>query len=105
MNGLRFAFALAIGATSLSAAARCEFPDEGNMPLRRAVSRIEMLPEVHEWHRSMVEKGVKPQYVVLLDEPVRAAGKCYWPVEVRADGKLWRRYFISPDGKKFLVKE
>ena len=99
MNGLRLVLALTIGASSLSATARCEFPDEGNMPLRRAVSRIEMLPEVHEWHRSMVEKGSKPQYVVRLDEPVRASGKCYWPVEVRADGKLWRRYLISPDGK------
>ncbi|HWM42511.1 MAG TPA: hypothetical protein VNP36_08750 [Burkholderiales bacterium] len=77
----------------------CDYPDQGNMPLRRAVTRIEMLPEVHAWHRSMVEKGARPQYAVRLDEPVREAGKCYWPVEVRAEGKLWRRYLISPDGK------
>jgi hypothetical protein len=98
MNVLR----LVLAASSLAyfvAAWGCDFPDEGGMPLRRAVTRIEMLPEVHEWHRSMVEKGSKPQYVVRLDEPVRASGKCYWPVEVRADGKLWRRYLISPDGK------
>ena len=80
----------------------CEFPDEGGMPLRRAVTRIEMRPEVHAWARDMIEKGVKPQYVVLLDQPVRDAGRCYWPVEVRGDGKLWRRYLITPDGKNTL---
>jgi hypothetical protein len=35
----------------------CELPDEGNMPLRRAVTRVEMLPEVHAWARDNVEKG------------------------------------------------
>jgi hypothetical protein len=99
MNPLKV---LAFVSASLScwpAAAQCEYPNEGNMPLRRAVTRIEMLPEVHEWHRAMVEKGSKPQYVVRLDQPVRAAGRCYWPVEVHGDGKLWRRYLVSPDGK------
>jgi hypothetical protein len=86
----------------------CDYPDEGNMPLRRAVTRVEMLPEVHKWHQSMVEKGVKPQYVVRLDEPVREAKRgavtCYWPVEVRAEGKLWRRYLVTPDGKSVLLR-
>jgi hypothetical protein len=83
----------------------CEYPDQGNMPLRRAVSRIEMLPEVQQWHRAMVEKGTKPQYAVRLDQPLRVAGKCYWPVEVRAEGKLWRRYLVTPDGKNIGLKE
>jgi hypothetical protein len=98
MNALQLALAASILGYSLSGWS-CEFPNEGNMPLRRAVTRIEMLPEVHEWHRAMVEKGSKPQYVVRLDQPVRAAGRCYWPVEVHGDGKLWRRYLVSPDGK------
>jgi hypothetical protein len=87
-----------------SAAASCEYPDEGGMPLRRAVTRVEMLPEVHAWSVEMIHAGVKPQYVVLLDEPVRQAGRCYWPVEVRGDGKLWKRFLVSPDGKKVLPK-
>jgi hypothetical protein len=97
MNVLR----LALAAGSLGyfiTAWSCNFPDQGNMPLRRAVTRVEMLPEVHEWHRSMVEKGEKPQYAVRLDEPVHKSGRCYWLVEVRAEGKLWRRYLVSPDG-------
>jgi hypothetical protein len=69
------------------------------MPLRRAVTRIEMLPEVDAWARAMQKNGITPQYVVRLDAPVREAGKCYWPVEVRGDGKLWWRFLISPDGK------
>lgn len=105
MKALKLLIASWIAAITAQAADACEFPDQGNMPLRRAVTRIEMLPEVHAWHRAMVEKGSKPQYVVRLDQPMRAAGRCYWPVEVRADGELWRRYFISPDGKKILVRE
>ena len=83
----------------------CEFPDQGNMPLRRAVTRVEMRPEVHEWHRTMVEQGLKPQYAVRLDEPVREAGKCFWTVEVSVQGKLWRRYLVTPDGKTVRIRE
>lgn len=69
------------------------------MPLRRAVTRVEMMPNVAEWHREMVRKGVDPQYVVRLDEPRREGGKCFWPVEVHAEGRLWWRYLVTPDGK------
>jgi hypothetical protein len=105
MKAFKLLAAFWLTATTAHAAGACEFPDQGNMPLRRAVTRIEMLPEVHAWHRSMVEKGSRPQYVVRLDQPVSEGGRCYWPVEVRADGELWRRYFVSPDGKKILVRE
>jgi hypothetical protein len=90
-----------IGALALPALA-CEFPDEGGMPLRRAVTKVQMLSEVDAWARAAQKNGVKPQYVVRLDAPVREAGRCYWPVEVRADGKLWRRFLVSPDGKSIL---
>jgi hypothetical protein len=93
-----------IGALALPALA-CEFPDEGGMPLRRAVTRIEMLPEVDAWARAMQRNGATPQYLVRLDEPVHEAGRCYWPVEVRAEGKLWRRFLVSPDGKSILPKK
>jgi hypothetical protein len=77
----------------------CELPDEGNMPLRRAVTRVEMRPEVHAWARDNVEKGVTPRYVVRLDDPVWKHGRCYWRVEARSDGQLWRTYLVSPDGR------
>jgi len=83
----------------------CDYPDEGGMPLRRAVTRVEMLPEVDAWARSMQHNGIKPQYVVQLDAPVREGKRCYWPVEVRAEGKLWRSYLVTPDGKRVRLKE
>ena len=75
----------------------CEYPDEGGMPLRRAVTKVRMLPEVEAMGRAAAL-----QYLVKLDAPVRQAGTCYWPVEVLADGQLWRRYLVSPDGKKII---
>jgi hypothetical protein len=93
-----------IGVLALPALA-CDYPDEGGMPLRRAVTKIELLPEVHAWARAMNQNGVRPQYVVRLDEPVREGGHCYWPVEVRADGKLWRSYLITPNGKRILSRK
>ena len=84
------------------AACACEYPDESNMPLRRAVSKVKFLPETEAWAMSMHKTGAVVQYALLLDEPRRERGRCYWPVEVRAKGKLWRRYYVSPDGKTLL---
>ena len=44
---------------------------------------------------------VTPRLVVLKVEepPKREGGRCYWPVDVRAEGKLWRRFYVTPDGK------
>jgi hypothetical protein len=82
-----------------SAGFSCDYPDEGRMPLRRAVTRVELLPEVDAWARAMQKDGVLPQYVVRLDAPVKSGRLCYWPVEVHAGGQLWRRYLVTPDGK------
>ena len=69
------------------------------MPLRRAVTKVQMLSEVDLWAEEMRRNGAHVQYLLRLDEPVVQAGRCYWPLEVRAEGKLWRRYLVSPDGK------
>jgi hypothetical protein len=80
----------------------CDYPDEGNLPLRRAVSKVKYLPETEAWAGSMHESGVVVQYALLLDRPHHEHGRCYWPVELRAEGSLWRRYYVSPDGKRLL---
>src|SRR5262245_27515845 len=80
----------------------CAFPDEGNMPLRRAVARVEMLPEVDAWAKAVRRDGAVTQVLVKVGESVRRAGHCYWPVEVRAEGRLWRRYLVTPDGKRVI---
>jgi hypothetical protein len=77
----------------------CDYPDEGGMPLRRAVTRVQLIDEVDAWAAAMRRNKANVQYLVRLDEPVRQNDRCYWPVEVRADGKLWRRYLVTPDGK------
>jgi hypothetical protein len=76
----------------------CDYPDEGNMPLRRAVSKVRLLPEVEAWAKRAQDAGAVVHYSVLLDQPKKAHGRCYWPVEVRAGAELWRRYFVTPEG-------
>lgn len=83
----------------------CEMPDEGNMPLRRAVTRVQMLSNVDAWAEAMRRNRVSVQYLVRLDAPVLDKGRCYWPVEVRGDGKLWRRFLVSPDGKSIVAHD
>jgi hypothetical protein len=96
---------LALACGFAGPALACDYPDEGNMPLRRAVTRVELLPETDAWARHMHKSGAVVQYAVLLDETVREAGRCYWTVEVRAEGKLWRRFYVSPDGKRILLEK
>jgi hypothetical protein len=84
------------------AALACEYPDEGNLPLRRAVGKVKYLPETEAWASRMHKTGAVVQYALLLDRPKVEKGRCYWPVEVRAEGKLWRRFYVSPDGKALL---
>ena len=80
----------------------CDYPDEGNMPLRRAVSKVRYLPETEAWARQAQAAGAVVQYALRLDEPRRENGRCYWPVEVRAEGTLWRRFYVTPDGRSVL---
>jgi len=75
------------------------------MPLRRAVTRVQMLPEIEAWASAVHRTGVAAQYAVLLDRPVRRDRHCYWTVEVRAEGKLWRSFMVTPDGKSVLPLE
>jgi len=72
------------------------------MPLRRAVGKVKFLPETEAWASRVHKTGAVVQYALLLDQPKRDKGRCYWPVEVRAEGKLWRRFYVSPDGKTLL---
>ena len=82
----------------------CDYPDEGNMPLRRAVAQVKYLPETEAWAAAMHEAGAVVQYALYLDQPKRENGRCYWPVEVRAGAELWRRFYVTPDGKRILKK-
>lgn len=74
------------------------------MPLRRAVSKVKFLEETEAWASRMHESGAVVHYALLLDAAKTVKGRCYWPVEVRAEGKLWRRFYVTPDGKDVIKK-
>ena len=77
----------------------CDYPDEGNMPLRRALTRIQMLPETVEWERARRDAGDLVLYELSLQETLEKDHKCYWTVRVTSNGTLWKRFYITPDGK------
>jgi hypothetical protein len=80
----------------------CDYPDEGNMPLRRALTRVQMLPETETWQRERRDAGDVVQFRLFLEKEAFFNNKCHWTVEATADGKLWRRFYVSPDGKSVL---
>jgi hypothetical protein len=83
----------------------CDYPDEGNRPLRRAVSKVRHLPETQAWARQAQDAGAVVHYAVLLGSPRTQNGRCYWPVEVRAGDTVWRRFYVTPDGKDLISAE
>ena len=98
---------LAAHALALSLAASpalaCSVPgDEGDLPLRRLVTRVKHLPETEAWLKTLPE-GVAAQFVLLVGAAERIRGRCYWPVEVRAGGELWRRFLVAGDAGRVLT--
>ena len=76
----------------------CEVLDEGgNTPWRRAVAKVKYLPETEAMAALQDDRSLV-RYVVSLDEPKHVGRRCYWPVEVRVDGRLWKRFLVTPDG-------
>ena len=74
------------------------------MPLRRAVTKVRMLPEIDVWSATLQKTGAAVQYALLLGRTLHSGGRCYWTIEVKADAKTWRTFRVSPDGKKLLRK-
>ena len=83
----------------------CEYPDLGNLPLRRAVTKIKLLPETEAWANHVHKAGAVVQYALLLEQTLELSGRCYWTVEAIAEGKVWRRFYVTPDGKRVLDEE
>ena len=83
----------------------CEYPDLGNLPLRRAVTKVKLLPETEAWADYIHKTGAVVQYALLLEQQIEHTGRCYWTVEVSAEGKVWRRFYVTPDGKRVLDEE
>lgn len=80
-------------------AAPCGYPDEGTLPLARAVRQVKRHPDIEPWAREMRDKGEAVQYAVLLDEPLWSGGRCYWTVEVKLGERSVRKFFVTPKGE------
>lgn len=78
-------------------AAACDFPEQGNTPLRAAVTAVRMLPVTETWEHSL-RRGTVTQYVLHLDRTRTVDGRCHWTLEVRADGELWKTFLVTPGG-------
>src|SRR5260370_39586775 len=87
---------------SAGASTACDYPDEVNMPLRRALTSGQMLPETDAWRRERRDAGDAVQFRLLLEETVFVRKRCYWSVEAVSESRRWRRFYVSPDGKSVL---
>jgi len=83
----------------------CDYPDLGNLPLRRAVSKVKFLPQTEAWAAGQHEAGRVVQYALQLERTLHRAGRCYWTVDALAEGKLWRRFYVTPDGQRVLGED
>jgi hypothetical protein len=95
-------FLLCLCAALAAPALACDYPDEGNMPLRRAVARVRYLPEIEAWSKARHDAGELVQYQLFLERSLLRKGTCYWTLDVRAGSELWRRFYVTPDGKRVL---
>jgi hypothetical protein len=99
---LAAALALALAAGT-ARAADCPIPDDGGSPLRRTVIKVKYLAETEAWERAAA-KNATVQYVLLVNDPIRRGKDCFWPVEARAGGELWHRFYVTARGEHVLVE-
>ena len=71
------------------------------MPLHRAVIRVKYLPETEAWAKA---QRSPVQYALFLERTRQSHGRCYWTLEVRAEGKVWRRFYVTPDGESVVAQ-
>jgi hypothetical protein len=79
----------------------CEYPDEGNMPLRRAVAQVKYLPETEAWSKA---RGAGVLYLLDLRKTFTLENRCYWTLDAMTDGAVWQRFYVSPDGQSVLAQ-
>jgi len=82
--------------------AGCPVPDDGTS-LRRGLLKVRYLAETEAWERATM-KSATVQYVLLVNDPIRRGKRCYWPVEARAGGELWHRFYVTARGERVLVE-
>jgi hypothetical protein len=81
----------------------CPYPDDGAASLERALRSVQTLPETQAWQSEKRKTGEPVQFRLLLEKEAWFDRKCYWTVEALAKNELWRRFYVSPDGKNVLI--
>jgi hypothetical protein len=97
LQGALIPAALVAALVAPLAALACDVPDEGNMPWRRAIAKVKYLPETEAMVQMQPDRS-HMRYVLSMDQPRHFAGRCWWPVEVRVDGRVWKRFLVTPQG-------
>lgn len=100
MGPLQGSLAAALLAAACAAPA-CEVPGDGTS-LRRALLKVKYLPETEAWELD-ARKRATVQYVLTLDAPRELEQRCYWPIEVRSDGRVWNTFYATPRGEHLRV--
>jgi hypothetical protein len=90
-------------AAGVAQAAGCPIADDTGSPLRRTVLVVKYLAETEAWERAATRTATV-QYVLLVNDPIRRGKDCYWPVEARAGGELWQRFYVTARGDRILVQ-
>ena len=73
------------------------------MPLHRALTKVKLLPETEAWQAEKRKAGEPVQFRLFLEKEAWFNRKCHWTVEAVAKDELWRRFYVSPDGKSVLI--
>lgn len=89
----------ALGTLAASPAGACDVPADEDLALRRALAQVQMLPQTREWDTQRRDAGELVQYELSLVDTYREGGKCHWTVLLRSNGKPWKRFYVSPDGR------
>jgi hypothetical protein len=102
--GLRCAHQICAAALLVSSPAfACDYPNEGAAALQRALAKVKQLPETEAWQTEKRKAGEPVQFRLLLEKEAWFNRKCYWTVEAVAKDAVWRRFYVSPDGKSVLI--
>lgn len=79
----------------------CDVAAGSASPLRAAVAAVKYLPQTEAWEQAL-PLGRAAQHILHLDRTRHFEGRCYWTLEARAGGTLWKRFLVTPGGGKAI---
>jgi hypothetical protein len=71
--------------------------------MARALTKVKQLPETVAWQADRRKAREPIEFRLLLEKEVYLNRKCHWTIEATANGELWRRFYVTPDGESVLI--